>query len=165
MAESAELGEIVLPGEVEVVPRLLVDVPEDIETDGVHPESLAELDSVFPVWARDSWVVQFGSLHDERLSVKQESLVSRSEAMSGARTRISVGCDGDVLQCVQVQIDLVEGSGLESIESLHLKTYNMLVGHELNLYGIAGLESRKDGGIGSDGTAERLAVSGGVLEV
>ena len=51
-----------------------MDVPEDVDADGVHAKSLAHLDAVFPIGTRYARIMHFGSLHDERLSVEEESV-------------------------------------------------------------------------------------------
>ena len=58
LRKAAEFCNVVLPGEVELVFALLVDVPEHVQADGVHAERLAHLDAVFPVGARYARIVQ-----------------------------------------------------------------------------------------------------------
>jgi hypothetical protein len=56
-----------------------MEVPEDIDAEGVHAQRLTHLDTVLPVWTRDAGVVHFGCLHHERLTIEQEGLVTYSE--------------------------------------------------------------------------------------
>ena len=79
LRQAAELGYVVLPGEVEFALALLVDVPEHVHADGVHAQRTTHLDAVLPVWAGYARVMQLGCLHHERLSVEQECLVAGSE--------------------------------------------------------------------------------------
>ncbi|GGK10872.1 hypothetical protein GCM10007084_37580 [Parabacteroides faecis] len=53
-----------------------MDIPESINTDGVHAQSFAHLYAMFPIFYGDSGVMNFGSLYNERLSIQQECFVS-----------------------------------------------------------------------------------------
>ena len=76
LGQAAEAGHVILSFEVEFTRTLFMDVPEGIDTDGVHPQRLAHLDAVFPVFSRDTGVVDFCRFDQERFSVEQELLVS-----------------------------------------------------------------------------------------
>ena len=56
-----------------------MDVPENVDADGVHAQRLAHADAMLPVGARDAGIVNLGGLHDEGLAVEQERLVARGE--------------------------------------------------------------------------------------
>lgn len=56
-------------------------VPEDVDADGVHAERLAHLDAVFPVFARDTRIMQFGGFHHKGRAVKQKGLVADFEGV------------------------------------------------------------------------------------
>ena len=71
--------DVVVVREVELIHLLLVDVPEDVDAQRVHAESLAHLDALFPVGTGNTGVMDFGSLHHEGLAVEQEGLVTDSE--------------------------------------------------------------------------------------
>ena len=58
---------------------LLVDIPEDVDADGVHAECLTHLNAVLPVRTGNTGIVHFGGLYHEGLAVKQEGLVARGE--------------------------------------------------------------------------------------
>lgn len=56
-----------------------MDVPKDIHADGVHSQRFAHLDAVLPVVAWYAWIMEFGSFHEERPVVQQESLLACRE--------------------------------------------------------------------------------------
>ena len=80
LCQTAKLGHVVVACEIEVTLCLLMDVPENIDTDGIHSQRLAHLDAVLPIGTWDARIVNLGSLHHERLSVQQEGLVAHSES-------------------------------------------------------------------------------------
>ena len=76
LSQTAEFGHVVVAREVELALLLFMDVPEDVDTHGIHAKRLTHLDTMLPVRPRNTGVMNFGSLYDERLAVKQESLVA-----------------------------------------------------------------------------------------
>ena len=83
LCQTAEFCHVVLACEIEFSLRLFMDIPENVDTHGIHAQRLAHLDAVVPIGARDARIVDFGSLHHERLAVEQEGLVARGEGMCG----------------------------------------------------------------------------------
>lgn len=81
LGQTAELGDVVLSLEVEHSRLLFVDVPEGIDTDGVHTQSLAHLNAVFPVFGGNTRVVHLGGFDEEGFPVEQELLVANGELM------------------------------------------------------------------------------------
>ena len=57
-----------------------MNVPENVDADGIHAQRLAHLDAVLPIGAWDTRIVNLGRFHHERLSVQQEGLVAHSES-------------------------------------------------------------------------------------
>jgi hypothetical protein len=82
LSELTEGADVVVTGEIVYSLLLLVDVPEDVDADGVHTQRLAHLDAMFPIFAGDTGVVYFGSLHSERVAVEKKLLVTN---LKGAR--------------------------------------------------------------------------------
>ena len=76
LSQTAELGNVVLTGKVEHALLLLVQVPEYVDADGIHAESLAHLDAVLPILTRNTWIMNLRRLNHKWLSVKKESLVA-----------------------------------------------------------------------------------------
>ena len=76
LSQSAELGNVVLTGKVEHALALLVQVPEYVDADGIHAESLAHLDAVLPILTRNTWIMNLRRLNHKWLSVKKEGLVA-----------------------------------------------------------------------------------------
>ena len=87
LCQAAELCHVVVASEVELTFLLLMDIPEDVDAHGIHAQRLAHLDAVLPVGSRDAGVVDFGSLHDERLAVEQECALAH-----GKRARLAFRC-------------------------------------------------------------------------
>ena len=57
LGEAAESSHVVVACEVEFAFLLLMDIPEHIEADGIHAKSLAHLDAMLPVGARNTRIV------------------------------------------------------------------------------------------------------------
>ena len=93
LCQTAELGHVVIVGEVELAFLLLVDVPEDVDADRVHAQRLAHLYAMLPIRARDARIMHFGRLHDERLSVQEESLVANGEVVCSDTCREQHQCN------------------------------------------------------------------------
>ena len=85
LSQAAELRHVVLSREVELARFLLMNVPKDIEADGVHAERLAHFDSVFPVGSRDARVVKFRGFDDERFAVHEERSFADGEVVCAFR--------------------------------------------------------------------------------
>ena len=81
LGQPAELCHIILPAEVKLSLALLMDVPEDIDADGVHAQCLAHLDAMLPVGAWDARIVNLGSLDHKGFAVKQKRLVACGECV------------------------------------------------------------------------------------
>ena len=79
LCQTAELGHVVLAREIEVTLCLLMNVPENVDADGIHAQRLAHLDAMLPIGTRDARIVNLGRLHHERLSVQQKGLVAHGE--------------------------------------------------------------------------------------
>ena len=86
LCRSAELGHVVVAGEVKFAFPLLVDVPEHVHADGVHTQCLAHPYAVFPIGPRDAGIVKLGRLHHEGLAVKKECSLAHGE-IAGGRCR------------------------------------------------------------------------------
>ena len=69
LRQTAEGCDVVVVGEVVLARALLVDVPENVQTDGVHARRLAHLDAVLPVGAWNARVVHLGGFDDEGLTI------------------------------------------------------------------------------------------------
>jgi hypothetical protein len=82
LCQLTESSDVVVASEVVYTLLLLMDVPEDVDADGVHTQRLAHLDAMFPIFAGDTGVVYFGSLHCERVAVEKKLLVTN---LKGAR--------------------------------------------------------------------------------
>ena len=85
LCQSAERCDIIVTSEIELSLTLFVNVPEHIDTEGVHAQGLTELDAMFPIRARDAGVMHLSSLHDKRLAVEQEGFVAHRE-ITGTHT-------------------------------------------------------------------------------
>ena len=72
LSQFTECSHVVVVREVELTFVLLVDVPENINTNGVHAQCLRHLDAVVPISTRNAGVVHFCCLHDERFSIQHE---------------------------------------------------------------------------------------------
>jgi hypothetical protein len=77
--QATELCHIVLASKVKLSFPLFVNIPEHIDADGVHAQSLAGADTMLPIWTRNTRVVNFSSLYYERLSIQQESTFTNSK--------------------------------------------------------------------------------------
>ena len=86
LCDTAEFSHVIVAREIKLTLTLFVDIPEDIDAYGIHTQRLAHLDTMLPVGAWDTGVVYFGSLHNERLTVQQKSLVTCLERMSDGKT-------------------------------------------------------------------------------
>ena len=89
LSQLTECADVVVTSKVVYTLLLFVDVPEDVDTDGVHTQRLAHLDAVFPVFAGDAGVVYFGGLHGEAVAVEQKLTVTNLEG-AGLRLTASV---------------------------------------------------------------------------
>ena len=76
LTETAELSHVIVARKIELAFLLLVDIPEHIEADCIHAQSLAHLDAMFPVGTRDTRIMQLGSLHHERFTIQEECLIT-----------------------------------------------------------------------------------------
>jgi len=66
---------------------LFVDVPEDIEANGVHAERFAHFDALFPVGTRDAGIVKLGCFDHKRLPIKQECVLADREIATAGLCR------------------------------------------------------------------------------
>ena len=73
LAQTAELGQVVLLRKVIYAGLRFVRVPEYIEADGIHTQCFAQLDALVPIRFRDAWVVQFGGFNHKWFAIQQES--------------------------------------------------------------------------------------------
>ena len=69
LCQLHERADVIVTREVEDTLLLLVRVPEDIDTQRVHAQRFAHLDALLPVFARDTWIMHFGSFDNERFVV------------------------------------------------------------------------------------------------
>ena len=78
-----------------------MDVPEHIDTYGVHAKSLAHLDAVVPVSLRDTRIVYLRSFYNEWFAVEQERALANGEiatfrcSIGISRHEKSRGCKGE----------------------------------------------------------------------
>ncbi len=56
-----------------------MNIPKNIEADGVHAQSLTHLNPVFPIRARDARIVKFGGLDHKGLAIEFKSLLGGDE--------------------------------------------------------------------------------------
>ena len=56
-----------------------MDIPEDIDADGVHTESFTHLHAVLPILSRYARVVYFCCLDDYRFATDKESVFTNCE--------------------------------------------------------------------------------------
>jgi len=68
-----------------------MDIPEDIETERVHAESLAHFDALFPVGAGDARIVHLSCLNHKRPAVEEESAFSHCEITTAFRCMAGEG--------------------------------------------------------------------------
>ena len=59
---AGKSGNIVLPLEIELARFLLMDIPERIDTDRIHAECLAHLNTMLPVFGGDTGVMYLRAL-------------------------------------------------------------------------------------------------------
>ena len=67
-------------GDDETIYVDLDNVPEDVDADGVHSQSLAHLNSVFPVLARDSRIVNLSRVNNKWLTIEQKCVLTSGES-------------------------------------------------------------------------------------
>ena len=79
LGQATEFGHIAVAGKVELTFAGLMEVPEDIDAEGVHTQRLTHLDAVLPVRTGDAGVVHFGCLHHEGLAIEQEGIAAYGE--------------------------------------------------------------------------------------
>jgi len=63
-------GCIGLPCKVEDIGGLLMKIPEQINTYNIHSHSLAHLNALFPVFAWDTWEMEFTGTDYKRLPIE-----------------------------------------------------------------------------------------------
>ena len=80
LSQFAECSHVVVVREVEHAFLLLVDIPENVDANGIHTQCLRHLDAVVPIGTRNARVVHFGSLHDEWFSIQHERAFARLES-------------------------------------------------------------------------------------
>ena len=74
LRDAAELGDILLAGEIVLSALHLVVVPEHVRADGVEAHRLAHLDAVTPVRARHAGEMELAAADLERLTVQQKRI-------------------------------------------------------------------------------------------
>ncbi len=79
LRKTAEFRDISIALKRELAFFLLVVIPEHIHTDSVHTQCFAHTDTMFPILSRDTRIVKFGSLHDERTSIEKELALAYRE--------------------------------------------------------------------------------------
>ena len=72
LGQPAKSGNIVLPLEIELARFLLMDIPERIDTDRVHAECLAHLNTMLPVFGGDTGVMYLRRLNHKWFAIQQE---------------------------------------------------------------------------------------------
>ena len=79
LCQATELGDVLIACKVELAFFLFVQVPENVEADGIHTQCLARLDALLPIGLGDTRIVDFGSFHHHRLSIQEKCAFSRFE--------------------------------------------------------------------------------------
>ena len=79
LRKTAEFRYVSIALKRELAFLLLVVIPEHIHTDSVHTQRFAHKDAVFPILSRDTRIVKFGSLHDERTAIENKFAVAYRE--------------------------------------------------------------------------------------
>ena len=85
LCQTAELGNIVIAGEIKLTWLLFVQVPEHIQTKGIHTQSLTRKNTLFPVRFRDTRIMYLRSFHYKRLSIQQERIFPNFKRSTGLR--------------------------------------------------------------------------------
>ena len=79
LRKTAEFRYVSIALKRELAFLLFVVIPEHIHTDSVHTQRFAHTDAVFPILSRDTRIVKFGSLHDERTAIENKLAVAYRE--------------------------------------------------------------------------------------
>ena len=56
-----------------------MDIPKHIDTDGIHPEGLANLDAMLPIRLWNTGIMNLCGFHHEGFAIQQETLVAYRE--------------------------------------------------------------------------------------
>ena len=94
LCRAAELGYVVVASEVEHTLLLLVYVPEYVYTHRIHTQGFAHLYPMFPIGARDAWIVNLCRLDGEWFAVKQERAVPSLECSFLCQGKADGQCQG-----------------------------------------------------------------------
>ena len=62
-----------------------MDVPEDIEANGVHAERFAHFNALFPVGTRDAGIVKLGCFDHKGLAIQQKSVFAGGEIATASQ--------------------------------------------------------------------------------
>ena len=76
LCRTTESSNIVLTGKVKLTFFLFMDIPKDIDTNGIHPQCFAHLNTMFPIGLRDTGVMKFGGLHHKWFTVQQKGILA-----------------------------------------------------------------------------------------
>ena len=79
LSQTTESCHIVIVREIELALTLLVDIPEHIDTEGVHAQRLTHLDAMFPIRTGNTGIMHLGCLYQERFAIQEERLVANCE--------------------------------------------------------------------------------------
>ena len=69
LSQAAESGNVVLSAEIEFAGFLFMNIPKGIDADRIHAKSFAKLDAVFPVFGRNTGVMDFRGFDHKRFPV------------------------------------------------------------------------------------------------
>ena len=81
LSQTTEFGNIVLARKIEFTFLLFVNIPEYIQAQSIHSQSLAHFYSVFPIWSWNSRIMNFGCFDNKRLAVHQKCSFSNFKRM------------------------------------------------------------------------------------
>jgi len=81
LSQTTESSNVVVAGKVELTFLLLMDIPENIEADSVHTQSLAHLDTMFPIGLGNTRIMNLGGLYHKGFAVEQESAFAHLECL------------------------------------------------------------------------------------
>ena len=87
LSQFTEFADIILSFKIKFIHFLFVNVPEHIQTDGVHPHSLAHLDAMLPIFFGNSGIMDFCRPDNKGLAVQKESTVSQFKSRGRQRLK------------------------------------------------------------------------------
>ena len=70
LSQTTESSNIIIAGEIKLSLLLFMDIPEHIDANSIHAESLAHFYAMVPVSLWNTRVMNFGSLYNERVAIE-----------------------------------------------------------------------------------------------